>query len=470
MLRHLLSLAVCLLGFGIINAQTPAIDVHFGDIHSINRGSSSVLDDAGGVWFAGTISNGAEGSDDIAIYRIKQSGEILWWHAYGDARNEYVNTIAAGGDGILYACGDVRDPETEDLNAFIMALDTAGNVIWNQEYGEAATNEEFYQLAIAPDATILLTGFHSALTGTGNDVLLARYAPDGALLQDTVFGTDRNEVGMSIVALPGGNIFVSGDRQTIDGYYNPIFIKLSPDFNVINDIDLTSPHNSGCKSMHLNFQGDLYISGETASFATPEFDVLFIVVDTLGNLVTQTGIPSAGPDAGYDIVQLPDSTYAVTGFAYNPAKGENDMLLMHIDSSGNEIDRLFFGETGADMGYDIKVDAIGNCRLSGFHTNADTTFFSLVIAGFPVQTETENIASPERFLSINPNPITESICVQTELEVDRVIVYDNLGRRVGDLPKTSGQCFEWNTLLPKGIYYIQMYTSVGNFTKKIIAG
>ncbi|HMU70972.1 MAG TPA: T9SS type A sorting domain-containing protein, partial [Chitinophagales bacterium] len=96
--------------------------------------------------------------------------------------------------------------------------------------------------------------------------------------------------------------------------------------------------------------------------------------------------------------------------------------------------------------------------------------FSLVIAGFPAQTETENIASPERFLSINPNPITESICVQTELEVDRVIVYDNLGRRVGDLPKTSGQCFEWNTLLPKGIYYIQMYTSVGNFTKKIIAG
>lgn len=450
-------------------AQTAFTDLHFGDPASNNRGSSCIPDNHGGAWFAGTFSNGIDGSDDIGLYRINPDGEIIWSVTYGDGRNDYVNMLMQADEDLFLLCGDVRDPATDDLNAFVIAVDSSGSVLWAQEYGDAASNEEFYCMAMDTDGSVILTGFHTAMVGSGNDILLVRYSVDGNFVQDVVFGSERNDVGMAIVVLPGGNFVVSGDRQTPEGIYNPFLAKLNADLDLLSDADLVSPHNSGCKSMHLYGEDTLILCGETASFASPEFDVLLIRADTSFSISLQYGVPSAGPDAAYDVVMLQDGTFAFTGFSYDPGKGENSMLFLHTDSEGLQLDRRYFGETGADLGYDIKLDAAGNCWMAGFHTNADTVFFALVVDQFDIDDEILLNETIEPGIRIFPDPISDDFCISSNMQVDKIVIYNAAGSRVGELQHGGDTCFLWPQPLAAGIYYIQMYTSVGNFTKKIMA-
>lgn len=75
--------------------------------------------------------------------------------------------------------------------------------------------------------------------------------------------------------------------------------------------------------------------------------------DTLGNILFINSTPGLGIEAGYDIAIASDSTYYVTGFGYNPLATENDMVFL-IDAAGEILQRKFFENGGADLGYDIK--------------------------------------------------------------------------------------------------------------------
>ncbi len=131
--------------------------------------------------------------------------------------------------------------------------------------------------------------------------------------------------------------------------------------------------NSGCKSMLLNQNGNLVFSG----VIDPQFDLLIAEADTLGNIIFINSTPGLGIEAGYDITMASDSTYFVTGFGYNPMATENDMVFFLIDENGEILQRKFFENGGADLGYDIKRIDDTHFLASGFSTQFGTLMFTL---------------------------------------------------------------------------------------------
>lgn len=439
----------------------------FGDPARNNRGSASVVvQDT--VWFVGTASDGVDGSDDIYLHCIAPDGHILWSQTYGDSRNEYVNNMIRCSDGNLYIVGDVRNPFTDDLNGFLLAVDTAGEVLWNAEFGDPDLEEDFYNVDCSGDAALAVTGFITDTLNSGNDILLARYTLSGDLLNTLQFGAPENDYGMGIVCLPGGNVLLSGDRQGAGGDYHAFFAKVLPDNSVLFDVPITDTYNSGCKNMHLQDDGTVYVCGESASALDPQFDVLFVRVDTMGNILAENRIPYPGSEAGYDIVALPGNRYGITGFGFDPASGENELLFTIVDAEGEELSRTFYGLSGADLGYDIQADAEGNVWMSGFITHADTVFFALVFSG--ASTHIQTTAAPLHSLSVFPNPVVSCFSIRYNDPIRSVQVYDMSGKLIGeDLKSADGQYCLPEPIAP-GVYLLGIRVKDGVIWEKIIAG
>ena len=462
------SIVSCLICYAFCaHAQVPYEVLLFGDPARNNRGSASVvLNDT--VWFAGTISDGMDGSDDIRLHCIAPDGHIIWSKTFGDGRNEYVNNMIRCSDGNLYIVGDVRNTFTEDLNGFIVAVDTAGTLLWSTDDGDPDLEEDYYNIDCLSDTGLAVTGFITDTAYSGNDILLAKYALTGAWVSKLVFGDTLNDYGMSISCLPGGNIIISGDRADVSGTYHAFYAKVLPDNTIAFDVPVTDTYNSGCKNMHLHSDGTLYLCGESASALDPQFDVLFARMDTLGNVLALNTIPYPGAEAGYDITSLPGNRYGITGFGFNPFTVENDLLFTIVNAEGEELIRNFYGLSGADLGYDIQSDAEGNVWMSGFIADEDTVWFALVHTG--TGTDIHAVATPEHSVQLFPNPVQDRFRISGTAPIMGVSLIDAYGRYI--LPGLNND--DGYFCLPKGItpgmYIIAITLPDRVVWKKIIAG
>ncbi len=450
-----------------LNAQVTYNFLQFGDVTSNNRGSCLFPDQFDNVLFAGTVSNGMSFSDDIFISKINPTGTQIWSNTYGNGNNEFVNNCIGFDDRYLIVCGNTTDSITGKTNGLLLKIDTAGNLIWLESFGEALSNEDFIGITILSNDNIAVTGFATTDVGFGNDVLTVIFNQAGEVQNSFVFGTTNNDYGMSILETPGGDLIISGDRAIDALNYNPFFARTSPEGVIAFDNIFNLSENSGCKAMHFNNAGNLIFSGETATPVEAVFDILIAEADTNGNLIFAVNIPGAGAEAGYDIAVESDSTYVITGFGFNPSSGENDIIAVQTDLSGNLINRKYFGANGADLAYDIKMDANGSFWLAGFTTVDENVLFALIYDTFDTAVAIQAIqVSPS--IHSYPNPCNNWLTIESNMPFNKIEIINIAGETVYaySLPESFSELVQID--MPSGMYILKLFHNKSISTSTII--
>ena len=72
------------------------------------------------------------------IGAMNKAGAKFWSRTYGGKGQRRLMAIGAARGGGAFAAGSVRDPATGDHNAWLMRLDSYGNIIWQKKMGGAA--------------------------------------------------------------------------------------------------------------------------------------------------------------------------------------------------------------------------------------------------------------------------------------------------------------------------------------------
>ena len=149
-----------------------------------------------------------------------------------------------------------------------------------------------------------------------------------------------------------------------------------------------------------------------------------------------------------DIIVL--ATFDVLGA---PTTGEisildNDSALATNPNAGGALNSYFSADpTGGFSPTDVYEGQTG------------TTSFSFSTLSINEYDELENS------ISIFPNPTHEYINISTALQLDKVELYDLLGKRVLDTLETSQIKINH---LQTGIYLVKVYTEKGTMTKKVV--
>ena len=169
---------------------------------------------------------------DIVTIKYDPEGNRVWDASYNGpgGRMDTSCAISVSKEGNVYVAGKSLGKESA-FDICLLKYDAQGREEWAKFYNGSGNGADAASaLALDPDGNIVLTGY-SRGEGTGRDIVLLKYAPDGSLIWETrydgpVKGEDRP---VSMVLDPGGNIYIGGYSIGEDGTFDCLTIKYGSD-------------------------------------------------------------------------------------------------------------------------------------------------------------------------------------------------------------------------------------------------
>ena len=275
----------------------------------------------GGYIAAGWADN-SNGNTDGYIIKVDSSGDLIWHYLYGDQdeRDEFFNALALTADGGLIAAGST-DTAEGDVGAYIARLNGTGGIVWQYYYG-AEGNEYANAVEETTDGGFIFCGSTSSEEGYGiNDeaVYLVKLQSTGSVLWEKTFDYSEygDEVGESV-------------RQTTDGGY--------------------------------------ILAGWYEQGADPG-STLLLKLNASGIGVWARGYNWSGADIFSSVCQSADGGYTACGRTNSFGYDSYDMLVFHVDSSGDYQWMLNFGGSDYDAGYSIRPVGADGCIIGGKENN-----------------------------------------------------------------------------------------------------
>jgi hypothetical protein len=152
----------------------------------------------------------------LAFLKIDHNGDTLWTKLYGNSGEDYYvgysGSFRKSKDGNLLFCGSHKIGN-EKNNYLLIKLNLFADTLWTTEYG-GTENNVAYVLCEANDSTIWVSGF-SQPTGQDADIPVLQFSKTGALLWDTLYGGNQNDMISSIETTQDGGFILGGRKRQL---------------------------------------------------------------------------------------------------------------------------------------------------------------------------------------------------------------------------------------------------------------
>ncbi|MBU1240269.1 hypothetical protein KKF84_06915 [Myxococcota bacterium] len=348
-----------------------------------------------GSSYGNFLGNTNSGSSDCFVMKVAPSGTVLWAYLYGTTGTESPWGLKVLDDGNILvggmSTGNFPDHVNQGLNdAFLMKLDTSGNLIWRRYFATSGADGLSY-ITTDTAGNIYASGtttgaFPSFSNSGGTDLFFVKVDPDGVLLDTFQWGAAGTDGVPIVIPTAGGDLLVSG-------VYSGSLYGDSPIGGM--DLGLTlfdASHNTLWSTLYGTSQDDFAykivpLSDGTLGFAGKTYgsfygnsnrgdvDLLVYKMDSTGNLVWSDQLGSGGPDALLGLATGPDdhlySCGSVSGSILGtPYRGSYDIILVsHTDDGVLRFVRSY-GTSGWDRADKLFVDENNNIWITGFTSGA----------------------------------------------------------------------------------------------------
>lgn len=220
----------------------------------------SVTSDSGFVCLGYSNSHdgdvtGNHGAFDYWVIKLDKNGSIKWEQSLGGSSQDDGLTVTATNDGGVIVGGwtgstdgSVQCQHHSEIDAWVIKLDSAGNIEWQKCYG-GSLNESIPAIIQLDDGTYIFAGTTESNDGNVNgnhggwDFWVIKTDHWGNLLWQKCYGGSYNELPAFIKRLSDGNFILGGLTYSNDGdvknnhsfseYADMWLIKISPDGNLM---------------------------------------------------------------------------------------------------------------------------------------------------------------------------------------------------------------------------------------------
>ncbi len=545
-MKKLISLLLCIFCILIVNAQTPnwlwaknaggTKNDYSKSITTCLGGNTAITGyfEAPSVTFGSNTLNSA-GQTDIFIAKYDASGNVLWAKSAGGTLSDVAYSITSDSSGNLYITGKFQSSTinfgsttlinsgTDDI--FVAKYDPNGNVLWAKKAGN--TGSEIAN-AISADSSgnVYITGYFGSPTVTfgsttltsvgGTDCFVVKYDSNGNVLWAKSAGGTSGDIGNTIFADNGGNIFVTGY------YYSPsisigsnslanngtntadiFFVKYDGAGNVIwakgyGGTDQDFPY--GAVS---NATGNIYMAGtyknvsitfgSTTLSNSGSNDLFVVKYDMNGNVLWAKKAGAANDDEVTGIATDANDNAYITGYFESPAILFGSFNLTNVTNNGTQYDIFFtqydpngnvpwaksIGGISSDYGYSLTVDPSNNLVVTGSYaspsvtfgsttlTNTTSFYFDVYVAKLGVVTSIKNDFNTI-IMCLYPNPTSGLVTLSLSKDSGQASVYNAIGENIFQCRVTNAPATIDLGNYPQGIYFIEIKTWNGTAVKKII--
>ena len=338
----------------------------------------SIAVDASGVYitgtFTGTVNFGtgnltSAGNNDIFVVKLTTTGTTSWAKRIGGTLIDNATSLKLDGSANVIITGTFAgtvdfDPGAGTANLvsvgsqdiFILKLDASGNYVWAKNIG-SMTSDGGWAVAVDGTNNVFVTGSFSGIADFdpsttnnisltpvgGKDIFVLKLDASANYVWAKSFGGSNDEEGYSIAVDGSGNVVTTG------------FFYGTVDFD------------PGAGTSNLTSNG---------------YDIFVSKLNSTGAFVWAKNMGGSSADYGYSIaVDALDNVYTTGYFNltadFDPgsgtsnliSKGNSDVFLSKLNSSGSFVFVSQFGGTSGDRGLSLTANSTNNIFMTGFFSN-----------------------------------------------------------------------------------------------------
>jgi hypothetical protein len=236
----------------------------------------------GGYVVAGNTESFGAGGSDSWVLKLNASGNVSWQKSYGGIFPDSAESIQLTSDGGYIVFGETYSFGTGNGDFWVFKLDASGNVLWQKTYGGSLFNVA-RSIQQTSDNGYIVAGMTESFGAGSGDAWVLKLDTNGNVQWQKTYG--------------GSNFDGAAIQQTSDGGYIMV--------------------------------------GRTDSFGAGSDDVWVLKLNTNGNVQWQKTYGGSGSEITPSIRQTSDGGYIVAGYTISFGAGNQDVLVLKLDSNGD---------------------------------------------------------------------------------------------------------------------------------------
>jgi uncharacterized delta-60 repeat protein len=312
------------------------------------------------------------GQEQIFLVKVAPDDSIAWqriWDGPGDFTNHHAYDVAVAPDGSVYVTGSTSGVAGDVV---LLKFSPEGTLLWQQRWDSGGT-ERGDGVAVGADGSIYVAGTTSA---AGGNILLLKFTPGGALTWSKTWGPAGAGSEADVAIGPDGNVHVVGAAARTDGSFafDAVLFKVSPAGSLLmqraySGLEITDARGGVAVAP----DGSIYVAGAIqASEPKVVVDALLVKFAPDGSLVWDRSWGGKSGDVSGAVTVASNGTVMWAGETNSfGAGGSDDAYLLQVSPDGKVMDSSTWGGAGIDHGEGVEVAADGTILL-GATTESQT--------------------------------------------------------------------------------------------------
>ena len=306
----------------------------------------------------GPFSPVSGGVPNYYLVRTDDNGDVIWEKTWGDTNRDFITKVTQTDAGDLIVAGNAQlDDNTYEGQ--LIKLDSNGNVIWAVVL-DADGNEIIWDMKELSEGSILVVGGLFDPITFASDTIISKYTSTGELVWQRIYGEESNELMLDVLEVSDGGFVAVGNKVT-DNNTDMVFWRLDSNGALLYQKEYGGTGYESASGI-VAADGGFLVSGTAVMGGTN--DITLIRTDTTGEIIWQKYFGDEENDTGSEAVATSDGGFVVVG---TDKLNENDtrIILLKVDSAGNQIWEKSYGDSGLNYGSEI-VNTANGFAVSGY--------------------------------------------------------------------------------------------------------
>lgn len=334
-----------------------------GDENDIALGVTTTKDK--GYVVVGQSRSFGEGKTDFMAIKLDETGAIKWQKSFGGKQRDEPRAVAESVDGSLYMGGITKSfTEKGDANIYVVKTDANGKQLWQKLYGGEAKDEAFSLLALK-DGGVLVAGSTKSFGKGSYDAYLLKLDSSGNVVWDKTYGGKRAEHIYDIAATGDGGYFLVGSTESWgQGEADSYLLKIDANGNEQWSETFGESKSDVLYAIAVAPDGGAYVTGKTRSYESKKTDLDLFKLNRHGRLVWHKVIGFKNHEYANDLV-LTENGVLVVGMTKSLGHGRADFYLLEFNESGNIIWGNMYGGDKYDIAHAVTATPDGGFVVVG---------------------------------------------------------------------------------------------------------
>lgn len=282
------------------------------------------------------------GSADGFLVRTDLGGILLDAAASGSSQNEAFTCVEALPDSGLFVVGYTSGFGANFLDYHVSRLDKNNNILWSRRIGGAQDDLPLGS-ALTHDGGIVIYGYHGT-TATNYDHFVVKVSGTGALVWTRLIRAPNFDFGFAIERTPDNGFILCGEAEAYGANSPHIFVaKLAEDGTVTWRQVYASPGEDHGTGVIRTLDGGYAVTGYTFGFGATSGDAFLMKLTSTGAISWFRRYGDGRYQVATDLVQMPDSSYWITGHSSAGGFGNPNIFLVHTNKNGGMLSAQEFG-------------------------------------------------------------------------------------------------------------------------------